>query len=224
MCFRQSGFDDFSHIGKAVNPFFFVENQVPGKIDSHDDVEPAVSAATIIDHVNNGVELARKYRIPNRIQDFIREHHGSLLTRYQYTKALEQANGAPVDAEQFRYPGPRPRSRETVLLMLADGCEAKARADIPKTDEELRSVVTKVVDYLRGEGQFDETALTLKDLHLVTESFVKTLRNTYHPRIAYPELKPGAANAATEPVAVKEPVLVTASAAHTSADTVKSDD
>ncbi len=192
----------YHDVGKALNPFFFIENQVPGKLDSHDDVDPTVSSATIINHVTSGVELARKYRIPSRIQDFIREHHGTMITRYQYAKALEKANNnkEAVNQEMFRYPGPRPQSRETVLLMLADGCEAKARADIPKTDDELRNVVKKVVDYLRGEGQFDETALTLRDLHLVTESFVATLRNTYHPRIAYPEIRPGAANTLTEPL------------------------
>jgi cyclic-di-AMP phosphodiesterase PgpH len=183
----------YHDIGKAANPSFFVENQIPGRIDSHDDIDPADSAATIINHVINGVELAKKHRIPSRIQDFIREHHGTMVTRYQYARALEIADNNPnkVDAERFRYPGPRPRSRETVLLMLADGCEAKARADIPKTDEELRALVKKVVDFLRSEGQLDETALTLRDLHVVTESFVKTLRNTYHPRLTYPEIRQG---------------------------------
>ena len=192
----------YHDVGKALNPFFFIENQVPGKLDSHDDIDPTVSSATIINHVTDGVELARKYRIPSRIQDFIREHHGTNITRYQYGKALEKAKNDKdaVNQELFRYPGPRPQSRETVLLMIADGCEAKARADIPKTDDELRTVVRKVVDYLRSEGQFDETALTLRDLHLVTESFVKTLRNTYHPRIAYPEAKQGAINTPTEPL------------------------
>jgi cyclic-di-AMP phosphodiesterase PgpH len=193
----------YHDIGKALNPAFFVENQVPGKIDSHDDLNPSVSASTIIEHVTKGVELARKHRIPSRIQDFIREHHGTLLTRYQYAKALELAGDdrAKVDQELFRYPGPRPRSRETVLLMLADGCEAKARADIPKNDDDLRALVRKVVDYLRSEGQLDETALTLRDLHLVTESFVKTLRNTYHPRLAYPEMRSGQSTAPTTPAA-----------------------
>ena len=192
----------YHDVGKALNPFFFIENQVPGKLNSHDDIDPTVSSATIINHVTDGVELARKYRIPSRIQDFIREHHGTNITRYQYGKALEKAKNDKdaVNQELFRYPGPRPQSRETVLLMIADGCEAKARADIPKTDDELRTVVRKVVDYLRSEGQFDETALTLRDLHLVTESFVKTLRNTYHPRIAYPETKQGAINTPTEPL------------------------
>jgi cyclic-di-AMP phosphodiesterase PgpH len=194
----------YHDIGKAANPAFFVENQVPGKIDSHDDIDPSISARTIINHVTKGIELAQKHRIPSRIQDFIREHHGTLLTRYQYAKALELAGDdrEKVNPESFRYPGPRPRSRETVLLMLADGCEAKARADLPKNDDDLRALVRKVVDYLRGEGQLDETALTLRDLHLVTESFVKTLRNTYHPRLAYPELRSGQTNIPTLPAVI----------------------
>ena len=198
----------YHDIGKSANSAFFVENQVPGKIDSHDNQDPSLSAAIIIRHVTNGVDLAKKYRIPSRIQDFIREHHGTLLTRYQYAKALEALASqreagedipSLIDPENFRYPGPRPRSRETALLMLADGCEAKARADIPKNEEELRGLVKKVIDYLQSEGQFDETALTLRDLHEVSESFVKTLRNTYHPRLPYPEIK-------TIPVTQENPV------------------
>jgi len=183
----------YHDIGKTANPAFFVENQVPGKIDSHDDLEPVIVSGVIIHHVTDGIWLAQKYRIPTRVTDFIREHHGTMLTRYQYVKALEQANNKSdlVNQELFRYPGPRPGSRETVLLMLADGCEAKARADLPKGEDELRALVKKMVDYLRSEGQLDEAALTLRDLHQVTESFVNTLRNIYHPRIAYPELRTG---------------------------------
>jgi putative nucleotidyltransferase with HDIG domain len=181
----------YHDIGKINNPPFYVENQVPGKINSHDDMDPAISAATIIRHVSDGVQLARKYRIPQRIQDFIREHHGTTLTRYQYTRAVQAAGNNPefVNAEIFRYPGPRPRSRETAILMLADGCEARARAELPKDDDELRTTIFKVFDYVQREGQLDDTVLTLKDLHKVQESFVNTLKNTYHPRIPYPELK-----------------------------------
>lgn len=181
----------YHDIGKALNPSFFIENQVPGKIDSHDDLEPTMSASTIIHHVTDGIELAKKHRIPLRIRDFIREHHGTLLTQYQYARALEQANSnsEEINADLFRYPGPKPRSRETVILMLADGCEAKARADLPKNEDDLRKLVRKVVDYLQSQEQFDETALTLKDLHTVTESFIKTLLNTYHPRLTYPEIR-----------------------------------
>jgi cyclic-di-AMP phosphodiesterase PgpH len=178
--------------GKLLNPSFFIENQVPGKLNPHDDLDPLVSAQTIIRHVTDSVHLARKYRLPNSMIDFMREHHGTLMTRYQYVKAVEQAGNDPekVDVNLFRYPGPRPQSRETALLMLADGCQARARAELPQDDEELRVVVHKVIEFCQREGQLDDTGLTLGDLSLITNSFVKTLRNTYHPRIRYPEMKP----------------------------------
>ncbi len=177
--------------GKTLDPSFFIENQIPGKLNPHDDLDPAVSAQAVIRHVADGVALARKHRLPNSIIDFIREHHGTLLTRYQYAKALEAAGHNPeaVDRSLFRYPGPRPQSRETALLMLADGCQARARAELPQEEDELRAVVRQVVDYCQREGQLDDTNLTLKDLNVITESFMTTLRNTYHPRIRYPEIK-----------------------------------
>lgn len=180
--------------GKALNPSFFIENQVPGKLNPHDDLDPAVSAQTIIRHVSDGVQLARKYRLPSRMMDFMREHHGTHMTRYQYAKALKEADNDPekVDLSLFTYPGPRPQTRETALLMLADGCQAKARAEIPQDDEELYKLVRSVIEYCEKEGQLDDTRLTLRDLNTITDSFVHTLRNTYHPRIRYPEATPAA--------------------------------
>jgi putative nucleotidyltransferase with HDIG domain len=121
----------YHDIGKSENASFFVENQIPGKLNTHDDMDAVIAAQTIICHVSDGVTLADKYRIPPRIKDFIREHHGTQTTMYQYTRALENQNNDPrkVDIELFRYPGPKPRPKETGLLMLADGCEARARAD-----------------------------------------------------------------------------------------------
>lgn len=176
--------------GKAANPLFFIENQVKGKLDTHDDLDPTISAATIIRHVTDGVTLAKKYHLPTRLQDFMREHHGTLMTRYQYARALELAKQDPtlVDDKIFRYPGPRPRSKETALLMLADSCEARARAELPKDEEELRILVKKTIDYAQREGQLDNTNLTLKDLSVIANTFVNSLRNQYHPRIQYPEL------------------------------------
>jgi cyclic-di-AMP phosphodiesterase PgpH len=178
--------------GKTTNPSFFIENQVPGNINPHDDLDPIVSAATIIRHVPDGVQLGKKFRLPSRIQDFIREHHGTLITRYQYTKAIQAVGGDPsqIDLESFRYPGPRPQSRETALIMLADGCEARARAEIPKNEDDLRALIKKVFDYCVSEGQLDDTTLTLRDLNVAKESFINTLKNTYHPRIQYPEYRP----------------------------------
>jgi putative nucleotidyltransferase with HDIG domain len=178
--------------GKALNPSYFIENQAGANLNTHDDLDPAESAKTIIEHVTNGVLLARKHRIPSRIQDFIREHHGTMLTRYQYTRAVQQAGNSIelVDKSQFRYPGPIPGSRETALLMLADGCHARVRAELPQTEDDIRTVVRKVIDFCEKEGQLDNTRLTLKDLSVITNSFVDTLKNTYHPRIRYPEISP----------------------------------
>jgi len=177
--------------GKAVNPGFFIENQLSNNLNPHDDLEPLASATTIIQHVTDGVQLATKYHLPPRLLDFILEHHGTLMTRYQYAKALEAANNDTnkVDVNLFRYPGPSPRSKETALLMLADGSEARARAEVPKDEEELRIIIKKVIDFCQQEGQLDQTSLTMRDLTTITDSFVNTLLNTYHPRIKYPELK-----------------------------------
>ena len=181
----------YHDVGKALNPQFFIENQMPGNLNPHDDIDPLTSAQTIIRHVPDGVHLARKHHLPNRLMDFVREHHGTLMTRYQYAKALEAAGNDPslVDIDNFRYPGPRPQSRETALLMLADGCQARARAELPQSEEEIRAIVRKVIDFCQHEGQLDDTRLTLRDLNVISESFIKTLQNTYHPRIRYPEIQ-----------------------------------
>lgn len=190
----------YHDIGKAVNPQFFIENQISGKSNPHDDLTPEISSAIIIQHINDGIKVAKKHRLPSRIIDFIKEHHGTLLTRYQYARAIQESAGQieQVNIEKFRYPGPSPRSKETALLMLADGCEARARAELPRSDVELRAMVKKVFDFLQQEGQLDHTSLTLNDLNLAAESFTNTLRNSYHPRIIYPEIH--APDSPTEPV------------------------
>jgi len=193
----------FHDIGKALNPTFFIENQLPGSEDKHEDMAPEETAATIIKHVTDGLQLARRHHLPVRIQDFILEHHGTLITRYQYQQAVDLAGGnvSKVDLEKFRYPGPRPRSRETAILMMADAVEARARAEGPKGDEELRSLVRSVMDTVQKNGQLDDTQLTLRDLTLIADSFVITLRGTYHPRIQYP--KPSTDEVLTTPLPAK---------------------
>ena len=138
--------------------------------------------------MRDGVELARKYHLPERIIDFIREHHGTMYTHYQYTQAVNLAgDSANVDRALFTYPGPRPQSKETALLMLADGTEARARAEVPKTEEELRILVDLVVGFYQKNKQLDDTNLTLRDLQEVKNSFCRSLNGTYHPRMKYPE-------------------------------------
>jgi cyclic-di-AMP phosphodiesterase PgpH len=179
----------FHDIGKAINPNFFIENQIPGSLDAHNEADPEEVSATIIRHVTDGIQLAKKHRLPRRLHDFILEHHGTLITHYQYNQAMEAVHGdlTKVDIEKFRYPGPRPNSRETALLMLADATEARARSERPANDDDIRKLVNSVIETVQRFNQLDDTLLTLRDLHLITESFVTTLRGTYHPRIQYPK-------------------------------------
>jgi len=178
----------YHDIGKAVNPSFFIENQLANNLNPHDDVDADTAAAAVISHVKDGVTLGRKYRLPRRIIDFILEHHGTLLARYHYNRAVREAGGdaSKVDESKFRYPGPRPRSRETALLMLADNVEARTRSDRPANDTEIRAIVQKAIDFCQKEGQLADTRFTLRDLAVITEVFVITLTGLYHPRIAYP--------------------------------------
>ena len=191
----------FHDIGKALNPMFFIENQPQGEINSHEDIDPVDSSIAIVAHVTDGVALARKHKLPRRIDDFILEHHGTMITRYQFNQALEKAGGdaSKVDAEKFRYPGPRPRSRETALLMLADGSEARARAQRPQTEEDIRKIVLATIESLQKQGQLDNTPLTSRDLSIITEAFVTILRGAYHPRITYPKEQSALENVTTAP-------------------------
>jgi putative nucleotidyltransferase with HDIG domain len=181
----------YHDVGKAKNPAYFIENQVIGNVNPHDDLDPISSAKTVIHHVPDGLELARKNRLPKRIQDFIGEHHGTMITRYQYANALKVTNGNEnqIDKEQFRYPGPKPRSRETAILMLADGCEARVRAERPKDEKELREIIRSVVEHRLSQGELVHTNLTLQDMADLVDSFTATLRGMYHPRIEYPQLE-----------------------------------
>jgi putative nucleotidyltransferase with HDIG domain len=191
----------FHDCGKTANPQFFIENQLPDAINTHDDMDPLEAARIVIMHVTDGLALARKYRLPPRIMDFISEHHGTLSTRYQYNRAVEAAGGdaSKVDLNQFRYPGPCPQSRETAILMLADGVEARTRAEHPSDEAALRAIIHRVIDYCQQDGQLDFTRLTLGDLHLISESFVSTLRGTFHVRVEYPKLENISKEVPTQP-------------------------
>ena len=189
----------YHDVGKSENPGFFIENQIRGNVDPHDNISPEIAAATIIKHVTDGVALAKRYRLPSRIMDFILEHHGTMMTRYQYGKALAAAeNPEDVDPALFTYPGPSPRSKETAILMLADGTEAKSREENARSDEEIMEVINSVINACKDASQFDNTDITLKDLNTIRQSFFLTLQRSYHPRIQYPEARRGK----TEPVTI----------------------
>ena len=197
----------FHDVGKSMNPTFFIENQAQDEMNTHEDLDPAESAAAIIAHVPDGVILARKHRLPRRIDDFILEHHGTMLTRYQYNQALEAAGGDKnkVDESKFHYPGPKPLSRETALLMLADGSEARARAERPQDEEAIRKIVLSTIENAQKQGQLDHTQLTLRDLSVITDAFVNILRGTHHPRISYPKETPATMDVSTVPARNDKP-------------------
>lgn len=175
----------YHDIGKIKRPYFFVENQFNGS-NPHDKYSPHLSTLIITAHVRDGVELAREYRLPEVLIDFIRTHHGDDLVKYFYNKALEQGEHQ-VDEETFRYPGPKPQTKETAIVMLADSVEAAARAMKRPTPGRIESLVRRIIKERLEDGQLDESPLTLKDLHLIGDAFINVLNGIYHQRIEYPE-------------------------------------
>jgi putative nucleotidyltransferase with HDIG domain len=177
----------YHDIGKTVRPYFFAEN-IMDESSPHEKLDPLTSAQIIISHVKDGVDLAQKYHLPQPIQDFIREHHGRSLVKYFYIQAQRQAApGEQVNEEDFRYPGPNPRSKETSILLLADTCEAAVRAVKPASREELEALVDRLIDERMMSGELDESRLTFADLRAVRSVFLQVLQGVHHPRIVYPE-------------------------------------
>lgn len=178
----------FHDIGKSVRPEYFIENQIE-TVNPHDSLDPFTSARIIIDHVRAGDELARNYRLPQVIRAAITEHHGTLVTQFQHQRAVQEAakTGVAVPIDDYCYPGPKPQSRETALLLLADGCEAKSRAELPATAEEIDKLVGSIISARLQQRQLIEAHLTLADLEAVRLSFVNTLKGFFHSRLKYPE-------------------------------------
>jgi putative nucleotidyltransferase with HDIG domain len=176
----------FHDVGKMANPHFFIENQLEG-MNPHEQLDPLTSSAILQNHVADGLKFAAKYRLPTRVRAFIAEHHGTTKTGYQYAQACKE-NGGPVAAERFRYPGPRPQSKETALLMLADGSEAAVRSYRCSSLEEMDEVIRRVFSERLADHQLDDSDLTLREMDVVRQSFLETLRGMYHPRIQYPQV------------------------------------
>ncbi|MCC7292087.1 MAG: HDIG domain-containing protein [Phycisphaerales bacterium] len=193
----------YHDIGKIFKPGYFTENQ-SAPINRHENLAPRMSLLIILSHVKDGVELAREYKLPGALLPFIREHHGTTLVRYFHHIASEKQpaaaagkHGRDVDEAEFRYPGPKPRSRETAVLMLCDGVEGAVRSLRDPSPGRIESVVHQIVTDRLGDGQFDECEMTLAAIHKVEQALVKSLCSLYHGRVAYP--RADAARAATEP-------------------------
>lgn len=178
----------YHDIGKMQRPYFFIENQPEG-MNVHEKLDPQISAQIIISHVKDGLDLARKYRLPPAIQAGIAQHHGTSLVKFFYYQAIEAAKERQfeVDESKFHYPGPKPQSKENGILMLADVSESTVRALKPRSAEEIDEIVQKVIAHHLDAGQLDECELTIADLRKIRTAFVDILQGVHHPRIKYPE-------------------------------------
>ena len=174
----------YHDIGKVLQPGMYIENQLGGETP-HEVMSPVDSATVIRQHVTGGVELARHERLPARVQAFIPEHHGTRLVAYFYRKAAE--DDPNIDPALFTYEGPRPQSKETAIVMLADSTEAMVRSSPDRSQERIDGLVEEVIAERMAEGQLDDSDLTLRDLRTIAESFKATMRAVYHPRVQYPE-------------------------------------
>ena len=196
----------YHDIGKIAHHNYFIENQKAGQ-NAHDHLSPHMSKTILISHAKDGLELALKYKLGKAIIDGIVQHHGTTLISFFYNRALEaqDASMGEVNEEDFRYPGPKPQFREVALIMLADSIEAAARSLDEPTPTRLQNIVKNIIQRKFMDGQLDECNLTLKDLTIIEESFIRILLGIYHQRIDYPRKAGGGAADAIE---LKKPRLV----------------
>ena len=174
----------YHDIGKLGSPSFFAENNA-NEESPHEGLDPLQSTRVILQHVTGGVETARRNGLPEVLIQFIEQHHGTRLVAYFYRRAVEL--NSDIDQSLFRYPGPKPQSREVVLVMLADSCEAATRASSDRSSARIREIVTEAFRERIDENEFEESPISLSDLSIVRESYISTLEAVYHPRVEYPE-------------------------------------
>ena len=179
----------YHDIGKMKKPLYFVENQGRGE-NRHDKLSSSMSALIIKSHVKDGIELAKKHKLPKAIEDMIPQHHGTSRIQFFYDKARKEAEEAgedpdSIDESLYCYPGPKPQTREAGILMLADGIEAAARTLSDPSHDRIQGLVQKLINKVFSSGQLNECELTLKDLHLIAKSFTRVLTGIYHQRVAY---------------------------------------
>ena len=179
----------FHDVGKMLKPAYFVENQ--GKENRHESLVPTMSTLIIVAHVKEGVELARQYNLPQPIIDLIAEHHGTTLVEYFFRRAEERShsdpNGEEVDEQTYRYPGPKPSTRESAVMMLSDAVESASRTLTEPTPSRIANLVHELALKRLLDGQFDECGLTLEELGIIEQSLVKSLTAVYHGRVKYPD-------------------------------------
>jgi len=176
----------YHDIGKLKRPYFFIENQF-GNENPHEKLKPHLSALTLMAHARDGWELAREIGLPRQIADMVRQHHGTSLASYPYHLAVQQEGEDQVNEADYRYPGPKPQTREAGLLMLADAVEAAARTLVNPTLDQIEELVERIIRGKMEDGQLDESPLTFSDLRAIRKSFVNTLHGMFHQRLRYPD-------------------------------------
>jgi len=177
----------YHDIGKIPKAEYFSENE-RGSGSRHAKLAPSMSSLIISKHVKDGIEIAKKHKLNNSIIDFIAQHHGDSLIAYFYQKAIERAEeGTVIKEEGFRYPGPRPQTKECAIVLLADSVEASSRTLVDPVPSSIRNLVKKIINNKFIDGQLDECNLTLKDMHVIAESFERVLMGVFHTRLNYPE-------------------------------------
>ncbi|MGQ9575858.1 MAG: HDIG domain-containing metalloprotein [Thermoguttaceae bacterium] len=183
----------YHDIGKMLNPEYFAENQPPDE-NRHESLLPTMSALVIVAHIKDGANLARQHRLPTAITDLIHQHHGTTRVEYFYDRAYQQSqhdpNGGQIDESLYRYPGPKPQTKEAGVLMLADAVESASRTLVDPAPARIENLVREVAEKKLDDGQFDESGLTLRELRTIEKSMAKSLIAIYHGRVKYPEPKP----------------------------------
>ena len=176
----------YHDIGKMYNPLYFVENQITG-VNPHSDLSPRDSAKIILDHVIKGIELAKKYNLPDRVIDFIRTHHGTTTTYYFYKKEQELNPDSKIDIKQFQYQGPIPFSKETAILMMCDSSEAASKSIKNPTAQSISDLIDKIIEKQMADNQFLNSDITFREIKIIKKVIKKKLMNMYHLRLDYPE-------------------------------------
>ncbi len=176
----------FHDIGKSLDPASFVENQI-GTGNIHENLKPEQSVKLILDHVKRGIQLGESYHLPKEILNFIPMHHGTLVISYFYEKAKELYGAENVDINNYRYPGPKPNTKETALVMLADACESTVRSMTDADPQKIENVINNLINVRMDNGELDDSPITLKDIKNIKESFKNILVGQHHKRIRYPK-------------------------------------
>jgi putative nucleotidyltransferase with HDIG domain len=178
----------YHDIGKINKPEYFIENQ-KGSENRHDSLAPNMSALILSTHVKEGIEMAEEYKLPKLIRDFIPEHHGHSLMKYFYNRATKVKDAKEINEADYRYPGPRPQSKETAIVMIADTIEAATRTIKNPSPNRIRKLVEDLVEEKFLSGELDDSELTMRDLNSIIDGFMSVLLGIYHDRVEYPDAK-----------------------------------